>query len=469
MKQITIEGAAVHAERLVYDSRAVRAGDCFFALRGETSDGHAFIGAAIEKGATTVVCEQLPLQQVGGIRYIVTADTHMALAQAAAEFYGHPSAELKLVGVTGTNGKTTVATLLYDLFRKLGFEAGLISTVVYKVGPDEQPSTHTTPDPIVLNRLLRQMVDKGCQYAFMEVSSHALVQRRAAALTFAGGIFTNLTHDHLDYHGTLAAYRDAKKSFFDGLPKGSFALVNADDRNATVMVQNTKAAVKTYSLRQLADFRARIVEADTEGMELRIDHTEVWVRFLGRFNAANLLAVYGAGRLLGADKEEILTAMSTLTPVAGRFEFVRSTDGRTAVVDYAHTPDALEKALKTLDELKGGGRLIVVVGCGGDRDRTKRPEMARIACAGAQVAIFTADNPRTEDAEKILDDMVAGLSPADKYIRITDRAEAIRAAAMMAGAEDLILVAGKGHETYQITGTEKHHFDDREELKKALN
>lgn len=382
----------------------------------------------------------------------------------AGEFYGHPSRELKLVGVTGTNGKTTTATLLYDLFRGLGYKVGLISTVVYKVDDEEFEPTHTTPDSIKINALLRRMVDAGCEYCFMEVSSHSVVQHRVKGLTFAGGVFTNLTHDHLDYHGTFAEYIKAKKGFFDALPKEAFALVNADDRNGRVMTQNTRAAVSTYSLRGLADFRCKVMEVHPDGMELRINDRDVWVHFLGRFNAYNLLCVYAVAVLLGQDKGEILQVLSTLKPVSGRFETVRAAHGTTAVIDYAHTPDALENVLQTLKEMQGDRELIVVCGCGGDRDKTKRPEMARIAVKYASTAIFTSDNPRSEDPEEILNQMTGGLSSGERYLRITDRREAIKSAVLLSRPGDLILIAGKGHETYQIIGDTKSHFDDKEEV-----
>ena len=439
---------------LTCDSREVAAGSCFFAVTGTAADGHRFIPQAVAAGAVAVVCQQLPETLAEGVCYVAVADTHAAMADMAAAFYDHPSRELHLVGVTGTNGKTTVATLLYDLFRRLGYEAGLISTVVYRVGERRIASTHTTPDVIRLNALMREMVDAGCAYCFMEVSSHAIVQERIRGLHFEGGIFTNITHDHLDYHKTFAAYIEAKKLFFDRLPAGAFALTNADDRNGRVMVQNTRARVAAYSLRSAADFTGRVLEQHLDGMLLRLGGDEVWVGFLGRFNASNLLAVYGAALLLGADRSEVLTAMSCLRPVSGRLEFVRAADGRTAVVDYAHTPDALENVLRTLGELlTGGGQLIAVCGCGGDRDRTKRPEMAAMAVKYAATAIFTSDNPRHEDPESILDEMVAGLPP-----------EAIRAAAMLARPGDIVLLAGKGHETYQIVGDERRHFDDRQQI-----
>ena len=465
-----IEGPAERpVAHLVYDSRRVEAGDCFFAVCGTQSDGHDYIDMAVERGAAAVVCQRMPAAPHEGVTYVEVEDTNAAMADLAAAWYGHPSRELKLVGVTGTNGKTTTATLLYELFRGLGYEAGLISTVVYCVGARRTEATHTTPDAIRLNALLREMVDAGCGYCFMECSSHAIVQDRIRGLHFAGGIFTNLTHDHLDYHKTFAEYLRAKKSFFDALPRGAFALTNLDDRNGEVMVQNTRAAVSTLSLRAAADFRCKVVEQHADGMLLRIDGREVWAGLLGRFNASNLLSVYAAALLLGQPKEEVLRLLSTLRPVDGRFEYVRANDGTTAVVDYAHTPDALENVLRTLGEIRRPGqRMLVVCGCGGDRDRTKRPEMAAIAVEHATTTIFTSDNPRTEDPEAILADMIAGAGTSARYLKITDRAEAIKTAVMLAAPGDMILVAGKGHEDYQIIGGEKHHFDDREHLREAF-
>ena len=454
---------------LTYDSRAVKPGDCFFAVRGTQADGHAVLPAAVAAGAAAVVCEQLPADPAPGVTYVAVPDSAGAMADLAAAFYDYPSRELKLVGITGTNGKTTTATLLYDLVRALGYKAGLISTVVYRIEGREVEATHTTPDSIRLNALMREMADAGCEFCFMECSSHAIVQERTRGLSFAGGIFSNITHDHLDYHKTFAEYIRAKKRFFDMLPAGSFALTNLDDRNGRVMVQNTAAAVHTYSLRGMADFRCRIVETHLDGMLLRIDGQEVWVGLLGRFNAYNLLAVYGTAVLLGLDRSEVLRVLSTLRPVSGRFEIVRAANGTTAVVDYAHTPDALENVLRTIEEIRTPQQqLLVVCGCGGDRDRTKRPEMAQIAVQYASTAIFTSDNPRHESPEAILDEMVAGLDPGTRYLRIADRAEAIRTAVMLSHPGDVILVAGKGHETYQIIGDVKHHFDDREEVRRAF-
>ena len=454
---------------LEYDSRKVKAGDCFFAVRGTQSDGHNYIASAIESGAVAVVCQELPQQLNEGVSYIVVEDSNKAMADMAAAYYDYPSEELELVGVTGTNGKTTVATLLCDLFQLLGHKAGLISTVVYRVGEREIASTHTTPDAIRLNAMLREMVDEGCDYCFMEVSSHSVVQERIRGLKFAGGIFTNLTHDHLDYHGTFAEYIKAKRLFFDSLPKRAFALTNIDDRNGEVMVQNAVAKVSRYSLRSMADFRCKVLEMLFDGMLLDVCDREVWVQLLGRFNAYNLLAVYGTATLLGKSSDEVLQAMSALKKVNGRFEPMRSESGITAIVDYAHTPDALENVIATINDIRREGqKLIVVCGCGGDRDATKRPEMGRIASREADIAIFTSDNPRTENPEAILDQMEAGKYEGSRTLRISDRAQAIHTAVMLAAEGDIILVAGKGHETYQIIGTEKRHFDDREVLAEAF-
>jgi UDP-N-acetylmuramoyl-L-alanyl-D-glutamate--2,6-diaminopimelate ligase len=391
------------------------------------------------------------------------------MADIAAAFYGNPSQQLTLVGVTGTNGKTTIATLLYDMFTAMGYRAGLISTVVYRIGAETLPSTHTTPDVIRLNAMLRRMVDAGCTHCFMEVSSHSVVQQRIRGLHFKGAAFTNLTHDHLDYHGTFAEYIKAKKGLFDGLAKDAFAVVNVDDRNGEVMLQNTRAKGYRYSLRAAADFKCKLMEMHFDGMLLQMDGNEVWVNFLGRFNASNLLAVYAVAVLLGEPREEVLRVLSVLHSVAGRFEPVRSASGKVAIVDYAHTPDALENVIDTIDEIRGEcNRLIVVCGCGGDRDATKRPEMGKIASERADVAIFTSDNPRTEDPEKILDDVVRGAVAGAQTLRITDRRQAIATAAMLAQTGDIILIAGKGHEDYQIIGREKIHFDDREEIRAAF-
>lgn len=458
-----------HIGSLEYDSRKVTPGACFFAIRGVASDGHNYIDAAIANGAVAVVCQQLPEVLHNGVSYVEVEDSNIAMAGMAAAFYDNPSKELKLVGVTGTNGKTTTATLLYDMTMAMGYRAGLISTVVYRIGEERIESTHTTPDAIRLNAMMRRMVDSGCEYCFMEVSSHSVVQHRIDNLHFTGALFTNLTHDHLDYHGTYKEYIRAKRLFFDMLPKSSWAVTNIDDRNGEVMVQNTAAKVYRLSLRSMADIRCKIIEMLSDGMLLAIDGNEVWVKFTGRFNAYNLTTVYAAAMMLGLDKMETLTTLSSLVPVSGRFETIRAEDGTTAIVDYAHTPDALQNVLETIEEIRRDEQqLFVVCGCGGDRDRTKRPEMAAIAVNNATTAIFTSDNPRTEEPEAILAEMIEGVAGATNYLRISDRREAIRTAVMMARQGDIILIAGKGHEDYQIIGTTKHHFDDREEVRKAF-
>ena len=460
--------AEIEISGLTYDSRTAGEGYCFFAVAGTMVDGHNYIAKAVASGAKAVICQHIP-EEVANLNctFVVVEDSNLAMGVIASNFYGNPSKELKVVGVTGTNGKTTIATLLYDLVQSMGYKAGLISTVVYKVGAKEIVSTHTTPDAIRLNAMMREMVDEGCDYCFMECSSHAIVQDRIRGLRFAGGMFTNLTHDHLDYHKTFAEYLRAKKLFFDRLPKEAFALTNIDDRNGRVMVQNTRAVVRTLSLRSMADFRCKVVEMLLDGMLLRIDGEEVWVKCIGRFNAYNMLTIYATALMLGQRKEEVLTAISTLQSVSGRFEYIRAEDGTTAVVDYAHTPDALENVITTIEEFRQPSQnLIVLCGCGGDRDKTKRPEMAAIAVKYAATAIFTSDNPRTEDPEQILRDMVEGLPLDARYLKISDRGEAIRTAAMLARPGDIILLAGKGHENYQVIGTEKIHFDDREEIKK---
>lgn len=458
-----------HIGSLEYDSRKVTPGACFFAIRGVASDGHNYIDSAIASGAVAVVCQQLPATLHDGVSYVEVEDSNIAMAGMAAAFYDNPSKELKLVGVTGTNGKTTTATLLYDMAMAMGYRAGLISTVVYRIGDERIESTHTTPDAIRLNAMMRRMVDAGCEYCFMEVSSHSVVQHRIDNLHFTGALFTNLTHDHLDYHKTFADYLKAKKGFFDALPKSAFALTNGDDRNGAVMVQNCRAKVKNYSLRSMADYRCKIVEMHLDGMLLQVDGRELWTSLTGRFNASNLLVVYAAAVELGFEKEEVLTALSLLQPVSGRFECIRSRGGVIGVVDYAHTPDALENVLQTIDEIRSEqSSLIVVCGCGGNRDREKRPEMARIAASHATTTILTSDNPRHEDPEAILDEMEQGMPQGARYLRITDRAAAIRTAVMLAKEGDVVLVAGKGHENYQIIGDEKHPFDDREALRKAF-
>lgn len=447
------------------DSRRVAEGHLFVAMKGTQVDGHTFIGKAVAQGATAILCEDMPAEVVEGVTYVQVSSTEDTVGKVATQFYGDPSRKLKLVGVTGTNGKTTIATLLYNMFRKLGYKCGLLSTVCNYIEEEKIPADHTTPDPIELNALLSRMVDAGCEYAFMECSSHAIAQKRIGGLNFTGGIFTNLTRDHLDYHKTFENYRDAKKAFFDGLPKTAFAITNADDKNGMVMVQNTKAKVKTYSVRSMADFKAKILECHFGGMYLEIDGREVGVQFIGKFNVSNLLAVYGAAVMLGQNPENILIAMSTLKSVSGRLDPVHSPLGYTAIVDYAHTPDALENVLKAIHEvLNGKGHVITVCGAGGNRDKGKRPIMAQEAVKQSDKVIITSDNPRFEDPQDIINDMLAGLTPQQmtKVVSIVDRKEAIRTACMLAQKGDVILVAGKGHEDYQEIKGVKHHFDDKE-------
>ena len=454
------------------DSRRIKAGHLFVAMKGTQVDGHRFIEKAIELGAIAVLLEDMPDSLHEGVTYIQVASTEDAVGKVATLFYGNPSSKLKLVGVTGTNGKTTIATLLYNMFRKFGYKVGLLSTVCNYIDDEAIPADHTTPDPIELNELLGRMVDAGCEYAFTECSSHAIHQRRIGGLKFTGGIFTNLTRDHLDYHKTFENYRNAKKKFFDDLPKDAFAITNADDKNGMVMVQNTKATVKTYSTQRMADFRAKILECHFEGMYLDIDGREVGVQFIGKFNVSNLLAVYGAATMLGKKTEDILVVLSTLKSVNGRLEPIHSPEGYTAVVDYAHTPDALENVLLAIhDVLNGKGHVITVCGAGGHRDKGKRPLMAQEAVKQSDKVILTSDNPRDEKPEAIIEDMLAGLTPQQKkkVITIVDRKEAIRTACMMAEKGDVILVAGKGHETYQEINGVKHHFDDHEVLHNIFN
>ena len=454
------------------DSRKVRPGDLFVAVKGTLTDGHEYISKAIEKGAAAVlVSGPVSAEAPEGVTFVRVADTEAVAGEAATAFFGRPTERLRLVGVTGTNGKTTVATLLYHLFRALGYKCGLCSTVCNYIDGEALPTDHTTPDLVTLNELLARMVAAGCEYVFMECSSHAIHQKRIGGLRFAGGIFTNLTRDHLDYHKTFDNYRDAKKAFFDLLPRDAFAVTNADDRNGGVMVQNTQAQVRTYSTRTAADFKGRILEESIEGMLLDMDGREVSVRFVGRFNVSNLLAVYGAAVMLGGDRDEVLRVLSTLHPVNGRFEAIRSPKGVSAIIYYAHTPDALENVLTAIAEVtKGKGKVITVCGAGGNRDKGKRPLMAREAANRSDRVIITSDNPRFEDPQAIIDDMLAGLDEEQrtKVISIVDRREAIRAAVMMAASGDVILVAGKGHEPYQEIKGEKTHFDDHEEVRAAF-
>ena len=473
VKPISITGNAdADITGVNIDSRKIASGHLFVAIKGTQSDGHRFIPKALELGAVAVLCEDLPEECQEGVTYVQVASTEEAVGPVATVFYGEPSHHLKLVGVTGTNGKTTIATLLYNMFRKFGHKCGLLSTVCNYIEDEAIPADHTTPDPIELNHLLSRMVEAGCEYAFMECSSHAIAQKRIGGLKFAGGLFTNLTRDHLDYHKTFENYRDAKKAFFDGLDKDAFAITNADDKNGSVMVQNTKAQVKTYSTRAMADFRARIIECHFEGMYLEINGREVGVQFIGKFNVSNLLAVYGAAVMLGKKPEDILLILSTLKSVNGRLEPIHAPEGYTAIVDYAHTPDALENVLNAIHEvLDGKGKVITVCGAGGNRDKGKRPLMAQEAVKQSDKVIITSDNPRFEEPQDIINDMLAGLDSKQmkKVISIVDRREAIRTACMMAEKGDVILIAGKGHEDYQEIQGVKHHFDDKEVVREIFN
>ena len=453
------------------DSRRVANGHLFVAMRGTQVDGHKYMHSAIEKGAVAIVCEQLPEALTEGVVYVRVTNSEEVVGPIATAFNGYPTDKVRLIGVTGTNGKTTIATLLYNMFRAMGYKVGLVSTVCNYIDDVAIPTEHTTPDAITLNALLGRMADEGCKYVFMEVSSHSVAQHRIGGLKFAGGIFTNLTRDHMDYHKTVDNYLRAKKAFFDALPKDAFVVTNADDKNGLVMTQNTRAKVYTYSLRSLADFKGRILEHYFDGMLLEINKVEVFVQFIGKFNASNLLAVYGAACMLGKRPEEVLTILSTLRSVNGRFEALHSPAGYTAIVDYAHTPDAIINVLNAIHEVQGGkGRVITVVGAGGNRDKGKRPLMAQEAVKGSDRVIITSDNPRFEDPQEIINDMLAGLTPAQRtsVLSIVDRREAIRTACMLAEKGDVILVAGKGHETYQDVQGVKHHFDDKEVLREVF-
>ena len=472
LKTVSVTGSQdVEVTDIQLDSRKVTPGCLFVAMRGTTVDGHQFISKAQELGAAAVLCEVLPAEQSESVTYIQVPDCEDVVGLVATRFFGDPSSKVKLVGVTGTNGKTTIATLLYNMFRKFGYKCGLLSTVCNYIDGEPVPADHTTPDPVTLNRLMGRMADEGCKYVFMECSSHAIVQKRIGGLKYAGGIFTNLTRDHLDYHKTVENYLKAKKMFFDGLPKDAFMVTNLDDKNGLVMAQNTKAKVTTYSLRSMSDFKGRILESGFEGMLLDINGREVFLKFIGKFNASNLLAVYGTAVNLGRDPMEVLTDMSTLVPVNGRFDAIRSPKGFTAIVDYAHTPDALTNVLTTIvDVLDGKGQIITVVGAGGNRDKGKRPLMAKESVKYSDRVIITSDNPRFEEPQDIINDMLAGLTKEDmqKVITIVDRREAIRTACMMAQAGDVILVAGKGHEDYQDVKGVKHHFDDHEVIRECF-
>ena len=468
----TAGSADVNITGINIDSRRVVPGNMFIAMRGTQVDGHQFIPKAVELGAVAVLCEDIPSDAPASVTFVKVADCEDCVGQIATTFYGNPTAKLRLVGVTGTNGKTTVATLLYNMFRKMGHKCGLLSTVCNYIEDEAVPATHTTPDPIELNQLLARMVEAGCEYAFMECSSHAIAQKRIGGLTFAGGIFTNLTRDHLDYHKTVEAYIKAKKMFFDGLGADAFALVNADDKVGSVMVQNCKAKHYTYSLRTLADFKAQVIEERLDGTTITLDGQELEVLFTGRFNVYNLASVYGAALLLGFDKREVLVKISMLKPVSGRFQTMRSPRGYIAVVDYAHTPDALVNVLTAINDVVcGKGQVITVCGCGGDRDHGKRPMMAAEAANRSDQVILTSDNPRSEDPEEILRQMEAGLDDSNRsrVLKITDRREAIKVACRLAKKGDVVLVAGKGHETYQEIKGVKHHFDDREVLADIFN
>ncbi|MGN0002319.1 MAG: UDP-N-acetylmuramoyl-L-alanyl-D-glutamate--2,6-diaminopimelate ligase [Sphingobacterium composti] len=462
----------VEVDAIAFDSRQVKQGTLFVAVKGVHTDGHLYLTKAIELNASVVVVEELPESINDEVTYIQVNDSAYALGILAGNFYGNPSKDLKLVGVTGTNGKTTVATLLFNLFKQLGYHVGLLSTVENRIGSTIIPATHTTPDPVALNKLLRDMVDDGCDYCFMEVSSHAVIQQRIVGLRFAGGIFTNITHDHLDFHGTFDNYIKAKKKFFDDLDGYAFALTNVDDRNGNIMLQNTFAHRKTYGLQNMADFKAKVLESHFDGMLLQIDAHDLWVKLVGGFNAYNLLAVYASAILLEQETSKVLVALSEISGAEGRFETVRSKNGVVGIVDYAHTPDAVQNVLETIKDLRTAGQqIITVLGCGGDRDKTKRPEMAKVALKYSDKLIITSDNPRTEDPVQIIKDMEAGISPEKKKntFSITDRREAIRAAVHLANPGDIVLVAGKGHEKYQEVNGVRHHFDDKEELENTFN
>ncbi len=457
-------------EHIQFDSRQVSANTLFVAVKGTQTDGHQYIHKAIEQGAVAVLCQTLPENLSEAVCYLQVADSSEALAYVAASFYDHPSQKLKLVGITGTNGKTTTASLLYDLFSDLGYRTGLLSTVRNYIADQTKEATHTTPDALKINELLHEMVQAGCTHAFMEVSSHAIDQNRIAGLEFAGGVFTNLTHDHLDYHKSFSEYLKAKKKFFDQLPKTAFALSNMDDKNGLVMLQNTKATAVSYAIRAMADYKAKVLEKHVDGNLLTINQTELWVQLVGNFNAYNLLAVAATAQLLGLDSEMVLPAVSKLRPVSGRFETMHI-NGVTGIVDYAHTPDALENVLKTILEIKQKNQnLITVVGTGGDRDNSKRPIMAEIASRYSNRLILTSDNPRSEKPESIIEQMYAGIQTQDmgKLLKITDRREAIKTACMLATEQDIILIAGKGHENYQEINGVKYHFDDKEVFQEQM-
>jgi len=462
----------IAVDKIDFDSRKISDNDVFIAIRGAISDGHEFIEKAINSGAIAIVCDMLPQNLVAGITYVKVKDTNKALAFMAANYFGNPSKDLKLIGITGTNGKTTIASLLYQLFKKAGFKVGLLSTVKILVDDVEYKATHTTPDSITINKYLNEMNEVGVEYCFMEVSSHGIHQKRTEGLHFTGGVFTNLSHDHLDYHPTFAEYRDVKKSFFDNLSKTAFALSNIDDKNGAVMLQNTLAKKRTYALKSYADYKAQILENQLSGLLLKINDNEVWVRLIGTFNAYNLLAIYGTAIELGLEHFEVLRLLSELESVSGRFQFIVSEGKITAIVDYAHTPDALENVLKTINDIRTKNeQLITIVGCGGDRDKAKRPIMANIASTLSDKVIITSDNPRSEDPETIIAEMEKGVEPQNfkKTISITDRKQAIKTACQLAQPDDIILIAGKGHETYQEIQGVRYDFDDMQIVKEFLN
>ena len=462
----------IPVHKIDFDSRNIGANDVFVAIRGTISDGHDYIGKAISLGAVAIICETFPEDLTNGITYIQVKDSNKALAFMAANYFGNPSQNLKLVGITGTNGKTTIASLLFQLFKKAGFKVGLLSTVKIMVDDVEYKATHTTPDSITINHYLKEMIDTGVEYCFMEVSSHGIHQKRTEALHFAGGVFTNLSHDHLDYHATFAEYRDVKKSFFDNLPKTAFVLSNIDDKNGLVMLQNTAAKKRTYALKSYADYKAQILENQLSGLLLKINGNEVWVKLIGTFNAYNLLAIYGTAIELGLESLEVLRLLSDLESVSGRFQFIVSNANITAIVDYAHTPDALENVLKTINDIRTKNeQLITVVGCGGNRDKAKRPIMAGIATELSDKVILTSDNPRNEDPEVILSEMEQGVAPQNykKSLSISDRKQAIKTACQLAQPNDIILIAGKGHETYQEIQGVRHDFDDMKTVIELLN
>lgn len=461
----------IAVNKIEFDSRKIEANDVFVAIRGTISNGHDFIEKAISLGATAIVCDTLPEVTVAGITYIQVKDTNSALAFMASNYYDNPSSKLRLVGITGTNGKTTIASLLYQLFKKAGYKVGLLSTVKIMVDSIEYKATHTTPDSLTINHYLNEMIEMGCEYCFMEVSSHGVHQKRTEGLQFEGGVFTNLSHDHLDYHPTFAEYRDVKKSFFDHLPKSAFALTNVDDKNGAVMLQNTNARKLTYALKSYANYKAQILENQLSGLLLKINENEVWVKLIGTFNAYNLLAIYGTAVELGIESFEALRLLSELESVSGRFQFIVSDEKITAIVDYAHTPDALENVLKTINDIRTKNeQLITVVGCGGDRDKAKRPIMANIATTMSDKVIITSDNPRTENPSTIIAEMEAGVEPQNfkKSLSIEDRKQAIKTACQLANANDIILIAGKGHETYQEIQGVRHDFDDMKMVKEFL-